>query len=614
MISRVFQRLARQINTPQHLWATWVTGVVSGILVPLMLILGGWLIQLLLLGRASESNPLASVESLRVGPLFALPTSWLSNSSVLMGVLYVVAALVACIGLECISLLMCYRGALLASLDFAVNIQRRLFAKSGALAVEQGLSGQQEAMRDMLFIHVPHVREATNQWYRVFPRHIVQCLLLLLLALSLHVWISVLALVCALIVWNLYNNLEVSRRKKRPVQFERVRASTEQLSNICETAPLLASIHDHEDTRHRFESQLQTYREAQLHLSDSGIIKSPLMLLVSTVLFAFLLLVVAIRFMEPTSKLHIGELFVLGASVGLSIASAQRFMRAFRKCKSSERAAECLAEYLEQPTANQTERKWTLPPVDRADIVLDHVTFRDSSSRKLLEDISVTIKAGQLTAIVASNPVQANALGELILGFGRPASGRILIGGVDSTDADPAYLRKCSLWASGNGPLVNGSLEENLWAGCTRDATLDLMSFAKRMHVSDQILNLPDGLSTIVTPNEERLQPDHLFRLGLTRALIKNSNLVVGQEPSVRVKGTTESETLAAIAQLKSERTMLVVLTQRLSTLRAADQIIVLHEHRLAALGTHAELLEQSEIYRHINYIQFSPFGANLLT
>jgi ABC-type multidrug transport system fused ATPase/permease subunit len=134
------------------------------------------------------------------------------------------------------------------------------------------------------------------------------------------------------------------------------------------------------------------------------------------------------------------------------------------------------------------------------------------------------------------------------------------------------------------------------------------MSIAKRMHVSDAILNLPDGLATLVTPDEDRLQPDALFRIGLARALVKKRSLIVAQEPSVRVKSTTESETLDSIMQLKSDNTMLVVLTQRLSTLRAADQIIVLHEHKIAGIGNHTQLLEQSEIYRHFNYMQFSPF------
>jgi ABC-type multidrug transport system fused ATPase/permease subunit len=77
----------------------------------------------------------------------------------------------------------------------------------------------------------------------------------------------------------------------------------------------------------------------------------------------------------------------------------------------------------------------------------------------------------------------------------------------------------------------------------------------------------------------------------------------------VKVKAATESETLDAIRQLKSDRTMLVVLPQRLSTLRAADQILVIKDHKLVARGTHAQLLEESEIYRHLNYLQFSPFA-----
>ena len=605
----------RQIKTPEYLWAVWTFGILSGILVPILLVMVGWLIQLLLEGQQAISSGSTKVipETLSVGALFHLPTVWLNaGGSILRGVFGVLVIVVIVFALECISLLTCYRAAIHVSLDIAVAIQRKLFEKSGALAIEKGLSGQQEAMRDMMFIHVPQVRETISQWCRVFPRHIIQSILLIVLACSIQLSITVLAFICAMVVWSLYNYMDAVRRKRRPVLFERARASSEQLAYLCETAPLLASVHDQEDTKHNFESRLQTYRQTQLLLSDGGIWKSPTILLAGTLLGAFLVVVIAIRFLDSSGSLHFGELAMLCASVGLSVAGSYRFWRAYRRFKSAEQAVSQLTTYLEQPTMthNQMTRNQSVEKLQQ--ITFDHVTIRDSSSHKLLENISLNIKSGQLTAIVASEPVQASALAELILGFGRPASGRILFDNVDSTDINPIVIRKASLWVAARGPLVDGILEENLWAGISPDATIDLMSYAKRMHVSDAILNLPDGIMTMVSPNEDRVQPDHLFRLGLTRGLIKKPKLVVAQEPAVRVKATTESDTLDAILQLKSKNMLLVVLALRLSTLRAADQIVVLHEHRVAATGTHTELLEKSEIYRHLNYIQFSPFNEQV--
>jgi len=595
---------------PEYLWAVWVFGSVAGVLVPFILVMGGWLIQLLLAGQTGlASGDVSSMpERLTIGRFFVLDTAWLNaGGSVLRGVLGLVALIIIMIALESVALLTSYRSALHTSLDFVAEVQRKLFTKSGALAMEQGLSGQEEAMREMLYVHVPSLRESISQWYRVFPRHLVHAALLILLAALIHAWLTVFALISAGLVWLLYANLEAVRRKKRPVLFERARAASEQLSYLCNTAPLLAFIHDQEDTKLSYESNLNTYRQSQLQLADGGTWRSSTMLLACTALSAIFMVVVSIRFLDKSSGLHFGELFVLFTSTILSVASLHRFNRGYRRYKTSELAADRVAAYLEQSTLELNGQVRKVPQRISQSIVLDHVTFKNSSGQKLLEDISMTLKFGQMTAVVSSQSVQATALAELIFGFGRPASGRILIDNTDSTDLDPSAIRNYSLWAAAKGPLVHGTIEENLWSIGSPDATVDLMSIAKQMHVSDAILNLPDGLSTLVAPNEDRLPPDALFRIGLARGLVKKRCLIVAQEPNVRVKATTESESLDALLQLKSESTMLLVLPQRLSTLRAADQIVVIHDHKVAGIGTHAQLLEQSEIYRHLNYMQFSP-------
>jgi len=597
---------------PEHQWAVWIFGTIAGVLIPILLVLGGWLIQLLLAGHIliADGKPAATLPTqLSVGRFFMLNPSWLNaGGSVLRGVFGIVVLIVIVIALECIALLTSYRAALHTSLEITVELKRKLFGKSGALAMEQGLSGQQDAMQEMPFVHVPTIRESMSQWFRVLPRHLVQATLLSLLAASIHLWITLLALVCTVFVWVLFSNLESTRRKKRPVLFERARAASEQLSYLCNTAPLLAFVHDQEDTKLSFEAHLNSYRTAQLQLADGGTWKSPVMLLTCATLSAFMMIVVSIRFLDESVDLHFGEVLVLCSSILLAVASAHRFYRAYRRYKTAEPAAERLSAYLEQPTPDVSQENRIVPTKILHSIVLDHVTIKNSSGQKLLEDISSMIKPGQLTAVVSSQSVQASAFAELIFGFGRPASGRILVDGVDSTDLDPSAIRNLSLWATAKGPLVHGTVQDNLWSVGAPDATVDLMSITKRMHVSDAILNLPDGLATLVTPDEDRLLPDALFRLGLARALVKKRSLIVAQEPSVRVKATTESATLDSILQLKSESTLLVVLTKRLSTLRAADQIIVIHEHKVAGIGNHAQLLEQSEIYRHLNYMQFSPF------
>ncbi len=612
MFSKTWQRLSGAIGRSNSSGSVWAFGIIAGLIVPVGLILVGWMVQLLLSGKHAMELSQPMLEQLSVGQIFVLPTAWLNaNGSILRGVLGLLVLLVVAVALEAVFLIACHRAALNDSLDFAIDVHRKLFAKSGALAIEYGLSGQQSALRELHLANVPQVREALFRWNYVFPRHLIQAMLLVALACMIQPWFTILAMLCLLLLWLFRNFLDSNLRKNRPVLEERARASGEQLASLCETAPLLAAMHSPDETNQRLEGHLQSFRQSQTLLTDIGVSKMPSMM-VGYVLVGVLLMVVwSIRFLDPSTNLHFGESLTMFLSVVIAVLGVLRLGLAYQLALGTEPIADKIASYLEEIThENPAEDAIELASI-RDQLAFEHVTFRDSSGQKLLEDISMVLKPRQITAIVASRPVQARALAEMIFGFGRPTSGRILIDDRDSTDIDSECFRKLAIWVAPNGPLVDGTIEANLWAGGPSDATVDLMMMAEETNVSEAILNLVDGLATMVSPTDDRLQPDQLFRLGAARALVKKPALVVAEEPSNRVNSMTEANTTEAIQNVTKSGVAMVVLPQRLATLRAAHQIVVLHEHRIAAIGSHAQLLETSEIYRHLNYIHFSPFEVH---
>jgi ABC-type multidrug transport system fused ATPase/permease subunit len=223
-----------------------------------------------------------------------------------------------------------------------------------------------------------------------------------------------------------------------------------------------------------------------------------------------------------------------------------------------------------------------------------------------LDDVSVIFRPGQLTAIVSPDPFLAKALVEMVLGFGQPVSGRLLFDQVESKDLSSQLIREHSLWIAPNGPLLTGTIEDNLWLGLQRDATIDMREITKLARVSDAIFELPDGLQTLVSSNEQRLSHDLMFRLGIARAFLKKPGILVAEEPASSQPGI-EAETTRALLEVRNHSCVVLVLPNRLSTLRAADQVVVLHHRRIADMGTHNELLERSELYRHWNYMHFAP-------
>ncbi len=177
------------------------------------------------------------------------------------------------------------------------------------------------------------------------------------------------------------------------------------------------------------------------------------------------------------------------------------------------------------------------------------------------------MEPGKLVAIIGSDRLQARAVAEILLGFGRPSSGRILLDGVNTIDVDPLALRGTSAWIGPDGPLIAGTLEDNLHQ--RKSASLvELTEAVRDAGVYDAIQNLSDGLTTLVSPHDDRLKPDYLFRLGIARTLVKNPTLVVAEEPTARVLPQVEAETLEALHQMTRRGMFVVVLPNRLTTLR----------------------------------------------
>ncbi|MCA9161636.1 MAG: hypothetical protein KDA62_01605, partial [Planctomycetales bacterium] len=121
------------------------------------------------------------------------------------------------------------------------------------------------------------------------------------------------------------------------------------------------------------------------------------------------------------------------------------------------------------------------------------------------------------------------------------------------------------------------------------------------------VQNLPDGFTTVIGNHEVRLRPDESLRIALSRALLRNPSLLILEEPPAPPTEAETAELDAAIQRVADGRT-LILLPHRLATLRSADKIVLLHEGRVHAMGTHAELIQSSDLYRHINYVRFNPF------
>lgn len=599
MLSGQVKELLRTAGIVSRRPVTDVLGCIAAVLLPALFLACGSVIDVLAAPASPRSRDFGwFIPNLRLA--FSNQFSPLAEVALLL----LIALIVVLINAGC--LLLFYRRIQSASVGFESSIIRQMRNHSRRLAVSRSLSGQETALSDGLEYHLPRVRSSLSRRWRAWPRHVVQLAGCLLIAALIQPVLMLLTIVASGLVFVVYRYLDRRRRTLLPVVRERAAQRRSEVTSICLKGPLLESIHSSQEVDERFNEELGNYEREAIRSLASSAWKTPLIIGLSGVLACIFFFIVAVQILRMDSGFTFaGSMTFLLCCIGATV-SAIRLERSQRELKSVQTAAEDLRRFLSLPVdALRTKDLKAISRVTKQ-VVLDHVTLQDSSGRKLLENVSFTFQPGRLIGIVASQRLQAHALVELLMGFGRPTSGRMLLDDVLVTDLEPAAITSLATWVSPTGPLVTASIEGNLLRNGSSNSG-DITDAIKGARAFDAVQRLPDGLATVVTSGDDRLIQDVPFRLGIARAALRNRSIVVLEEPENHVDPRTEQETIDAIRSLVRHPTIVVLLPQRLATVRQCDSVILMHEHKIADAGTHGELLQRNELYRHLNYVRFSP-------
>jgi ATP-binding cassette subfamily B protein len=612
------------LKAPSSVWIACFFAALSALVLPCLLLLGGfsidlmgwehqrveevWTLQEAPAGEGTMAPIDVSSQFISIGPF-----RWQVGTTPLVGrmpalQLALGAIALAGIGLIVLSLVhwLARRAAVSTAIETQEQMHQRLFDHSSRLSVQRGLSAQADLLKSFHEQVFPVLRGSIVQWYQVYPKHFLQLLLLITLAALIHPWLTAAALVAAWIVRNIYLWQQASVSQQRWEQQLRWNSSHEQLRLIAQTAPLMATIHDSNETLENYRANLSVFRTAGNVVLGFDRAKSPLVPVAIAILSTGLALLLALGMLDPRKHLSLGAGFVWTSSICAAIYTGYRIASALKSIRDSLPKLAQLHDYLGIEAQTQSISNQSINKKLSQGVFVEHVTLQAGSNQKLLDDVSVNFKTGQLTAIISPDPLLAKALVEMVLGFGQPQSGRLLFDQVESKDLSSQSLRDHSLWIAPNGPLLTGTIEDNLWLGLQRDATIDMKEITNLARISEAIFELPDGLQTLVSSDEQRLSPDLMFRLGIARAFLKKPSIVVAEEP-ISSQAGIEAETTRALLEARNHSSVVLVLPKRLSTLRAADQVVVLHHRKIADIGTHNELLERSELYRHWNYMHFAP-------
>jgi ATP-binding cassette, subfamily B, bacterial len=402
-----------------------------------------------------------------------------------------------------------------------------------------------------------------------------------------------------LLIWGLRKPM----RDRNHTFRKQVESMSAYLSDMIKLVPITRAHGAEAEALRRTDQQLGAVKAAGMRLDSINAITNASTWVVLRSFNGLCLITAAYLAYQGRQGLTAGDVVLLSGYFDTLTQSTVMILTVMPQISTGFEAIRSVGEVLECPDLEQNQGKPAIDQV-KGEFHFDQVGFGYPHQDVMaLQNLSFTVPQGHTLALVGPSGAGKSTLINLVIGFLRPTQGTIYLDGQNMNDLDLRTYRRWVSVVSQDTILFEGTVRENVLYGTEGIDETRLHQALEDANADQFIQRLPQGLDTAIGENGAKLSGGQRQRLTIARALIRNPKVLILDEATASLDTASEALIQSALHRLMENRTTFVV-AHRLSTIRRADQIVVLNQGQIVEVGTHPELLEAEGLYANLHSLQ----------
>ncbi|CEO28580.1 ABC transporter ATP-binding protein [Paraclostridium sordellii] len=389
----------------------------------------------------------------------------------------------------------------------------------------------------------------------------------------------------------------ISQRKKMNRAFKETRVKTGEVNATLENSiagmRVTKSFCTEEEELNKFNKSNNVFKHArEVAYKVMGTYFSGMFLLIDIL---ELVALIAAGYFTYMNYITLGDFAAYLLYVKMFIQPVRKLINFTEQYQNGMTGFERFIEIVEEETEKESDNPIELKNV-KGNIEIENVSFTYEDDNEVFSNLSLDIKAGKTIALVGPSGGGKTTLCNLIPRFFDFTSGDIKIDGISVKDVSLKSLRENIGVVAQDVFLFTGTIRDNIVIGKTNASEKEVIEAAKKAKIHDFVVSLPDGYDTYIGERGVKLSGGQKQRISIARIFLKNPPIMILDEATSALDNVTEYEIQKSLEELSKDRTNLVV-AHRLSTIKNADEIIVLTENGIEERGNHEELIEKGGVY-----------------